>query len=138
MSWSGAGTVYNVAASVAGVTMKTVAIDLPEATLRVRLVISGTEVRFYALDSPDAPAFYVSPVAPQLPMRAYARIEPNGAAENEVQRVMMTTDPLPTTIFSAAQQQQYYGGLKNPVRVRISQHSGVREVGYGPPFKGAI
>ena len=52
--------------------------------------------------------------------------------------MMMTTDPLPLTIISAATQQQLYNRLKKPMRVRVRQYSGVRELGYGFPFEEAI
>lgn len=77
-------------------------------------------------------------MAPQPPLRVYARVEPGNAETTYVEKVMLTTDPLPTTIISAAQQQLYYGGLKKPLQVRVSQYSGVRELGYGPAWEGAI
>ncbi|HEX7956126.1 MAG TPA: hypothetical protein VF508_04235 [Pyrinomonadaceae bacterium] len=138
MAYSGSGSLYNVSASVAGVTKQTVSISSSTGAVRVKVVLSGTEVRFYVQDTPGAPAFYVSPAAPRFPLRAYGRVEKGTAEITEVRRVMVSTDPLPTTIISAAQQQLYYTTLKKPLRVRISQHSGVREVGYGPAWEGLI
>jgi hypothetical protein len=51
---------------------------------------------------------------------------------------MMTTNPLPTTVISADTQNELYGSLKAPLRVRLRQHSGVREIGYGLPFERMI
>ena len=141
MSYAGSGSVYNVRISVAGVTVKTQAVTAPNNLIRARILLSGTEVRFYVMEAaglPSAYPVYVSPVAPRFPLRAYARVEKGTAEITEVRHVVVSTDPLPTTIISAAQQQLYYGGLKNPLQVRIAQYSGVREIGYGPPWEGAI
>jgi hypothetical protein len=52
--------------------------------------------------------------------------------------VMVSSDPLPSLLISTAIQQKYFGVVKNPLQVSIYQHSGIREIGYGPPWEGAI
>lgn len=108
--------------------------------LRVRIEVTGREVRFYVSEvGTGKPPVYVSPAAPNYPLRAYARsvVSASGGGAR-VRQAMMTTNPLPTTVISADMQQQLYGSLKEPMRVRIRQHSGVRELGYGFPFEREI
>lgn len=117
--------------------------DYPGGEVRVRVEATGREVRFYASEVGEGrPPVYVSPVAPNYPVRAYVEAavgsSGGGGGHSRVRQVMMTTNPLPTTVISAETQQQLYGTLKAPLRVRIRQHSGARELGYGLPFEKAI
>jgi hypothetical protein len=113
------------------------------AETRVRIEVTGREVKFYLTEvGTGKPPVYVSPVAPSYPLRAYAvaSIVPTGGGSGSarVRQVMMTTNPLPTAVISADVQQQVFGSLKEPLRVRVRQHSGVREIGWGLPFEKEI
>jgi hypothetical protein len=111
-----------------------------DTEVRVRIEVAGAEVRFY-LDEVGAgrPPIYVSPIAPNYPLRAYVSAScgssGGGGGFSRVRQVMVTTDPLPTTVITADMQQKIYSTLKEPMRVRIRQHSGSRELGYGFPFE---
>lgn len=107
---------------------------------RVRLDVTGTRVLFfenYAGDGSNPLAS--SAIEPGFPLVARAHVGSPFAGETaKVEGVVLKTDPLPSTVFTAGQQASYYGGLKSPVQVRIRQHSGIREVGFGFPWEGAI
>jgi hypothetical protein len=123
-----------------GVLVKTVT-EMP-AGIYARILLSGTETRFYS--DRDRLAAHVEPSRVALPAHAYVKTErtqPDFGAfrgTGTVSGVMLTTNPLPSTVFSKAQQLLYYGLVKNPARVRIRQHSGIRQVGYGLPWEGEI
>lgn len=107
---------------------------------RVWLELLDGRVYFY-IDRGDAsPYAAVSDAPAAFPLAAFARLENFGSFGDlaQVADVMMTTDPFPTTLLTAEEQTRYYGGLKSPVQVSIRQHSGIREVGYGKSFDGAI
>lgn len=109
-------------------------------SVRARIRILGTRVLFYAgaVTDSDQPV-YESAVGPTYPLRLYLFTNTvSGSGTSEVKDAFMTIDPFASVVFTAEQQQRYYGTLKKPVQVRISQHSGVREVGYGPAWEGAI
>jgi hypothetical protein len=79
-----------------------------------------------------------SSVAPNYPLVAVVLISIGSSGDARAKEMVLSTSALPTTVLTAAQQQLYYAGLKAPAQVRILQHSGVREVGYGFPWNGAI
>lgn len=141
VEWDSVGLVHNLVARVAGAEIESVALTTAEleAGFRVRITLSGTEVRFYRdWQSSSTPPFARTPVEPTFPLRAYAAAGMSVTGAAYVEKVIMTTDPYPTTIFSADQQLEYYGTLKDPVRVTIEQYSGIREVGYGFEWTGLI
>lgn len=108
--------------------------------LRVRIEVSGREVKFYAgAVGAGAAPLYVSPTPPNYPLRAAARVSLlPGVGSADVAQVMLTTDPFPSTVVTADQQTLLYGAPKEPMRARIRQHSGIRQVGYGLPFEEEI
>lgn len=129
---------YNLAVSVGGTTIYTLTTNVSAAE-RVRVVVAGSVVRFYRYFLGALIYLCETPVAPSFPLRVWARISfLQSGVTTAVEQVMLTTRPKPVTSFTAAQQQLYYGGLKAPVQVRIYQHSGVREIGYGFAWEGAI
>ncbi len=107
---------------------------------RVRIGLSGTRVLFYESYSGSGSApLASSAILPAYPLVARAHVGSALAAETpKVESVVLKTDPLPSTVFTAEQQVRFYGSLKSPVQVRIRQHSGNREVGYGFALEGAI
>lgn len=122
-----------------GVLVETVT-GMP-AEVYARVLLSGTETRFY--HDRDRLADHVEPSRVALPAYAYVKTQKQSLGDitrgtAAVSGVMLTMNPLPSTVFSKAQQLLYYGLVKNPVRVRIRQHSGIRQVGYGLPWEGEI
>lgn len=91
--------------------------------VRVRLTLSGSEVRFTKnWTGPGTPPQYVSPIAPVFPLRALAHC--NGIAANyKVEKVVMTITPQPATIYTAAQQTEDGFTPGDPIKVRIYQVS---------------
>lgn len=107
---------------------------------RFRFRLLGNKVQFFKdYQDESTPPLAESIVTPNYPLLVVAEIATGSAGAGYVELVTMTTNPLPATILTAAQQTAWYGGLKTSgVRVRIRQHSGVREVGYGLPWEGVI
>ncbi|HEU4594596.1 MAG TPA: hypothetical protein VFS10_05460, partial [Pyrinomonadaceae bacterium] len=104
-----------------------------------RLETAGRRIRFYKGKTSDGTQFMAeSAVAPDYPLVAVVLINIGSSGDARAKEVILSTSALPTTVLTAAQQQLFYGGLKAPAQVRILQHSGVREVGYGFPWNGAI
>lgn len=135
------GSAYELRVSVGGTTIYTLTTSTVGATAseRVRIRAAGSVVRFYRYSDGGLTFLCETPVAPSFPLRAWAGLAfLQSGVTTSVEQVMLTTRPMPCTAFTAEQQQRYYGGLKNPVQVRIYQHSGVREIGYGPAWEGAI
>lgn len=129
---------YKLAVSVGGTTIYTLS-NFVNASERVHIRLVGTVVRFYHYTSAGLTFLCETPVAPSFPLRVWAGIGfLQSGVTTAVEQVMLTMSPMPSTILTGAQQTLYYGGLKNPVQVRIYQHSGDREVGYGQPWEGAI
>lgn len=133
-----AGLVPGVTVSVNGAGVAFVDYN-PGDDVRLRIRLAGARVLFYVnyINEASQPV-YESAVAAALPARLYLRLTTGSAGAAEARDAFLAIDPFAATVFSAAQQQQYYGGLKSPLQVRISQYSGVREVGYGPAWEGAI
>jgi hypothetical protein len=133
-STGGTDVSVNVNGSSASLSAYTAGDDV-----RVRVRLVGSRVLFYVDYINEAtPPVYESVVEPGFPLRVFVRASTFGSGSAEAKDVYLTLDPFAATVFSAAQQQQYYGGLKSPLQVRIRQHSGVREVGYGPAWEGEI
>jgi hypothetical protein len=105
---------------------------------RFRIILRGTRVEFWKDDSHTSILLATSAIAPNYPLIPVITMTTGTSGNGFAEQVMLTTNPMPTTIFTADQQMLYYGSLKEPVEVRIRQHSGVREIGYGPAFEGAI
>jgi hypothetical protein len=109
---------------------------------RFRLELLDKRIRFYKGKQSDGSPFLAESAAPiNYPLVALIQVtvDPtSGFGEGRAGDVMMLTNPLPQTVLTTGEQQQYYGGPKKPVQVTIRQHSGSRELGYGLPFKGAI
>jgi hypothetical protein len=106
---------------------------------RFRLETAGRRIRFFKDKTSDGTQFMAeSAAAPDYPLVAVVLIETGSSGSARAKEVILSTSAMPTTVLTAAQQQLFYGGLKAPAQVRILQHSGVREVGYGFPWNGAI
>ncbi|HEX5704887.1 MAG TPA: hypothetical protein VFX97_16940 [Pyrinomonadaceae bacterium] len=97
--------------------------------VRIRLILSGSEVRFVKDWTPGAPALAVSPIAPTYPLRLFARVSVGSVGTSNFRNAMMTTDPTPGTIYSAAQQTLDFGSTQSAIKVRIYSRSAV--VGLG-------
>lgn len=113
-----------------------------ETGVRVGMILTGTALEFRkTLAGPGTPPLASLPL-PSFPATLALRIHLGHPVYEfgNLAEVYMTTNPLPTTILTAAQQlrPEVYGAVKKPVRVRIRQHSGDREVGYGLPWEGWI
>ncbi len=106
---------------------------------RFHFRLLGNKVQFFKDYVDDStPPVAESVVVPSYPVAVVARITSISTGAGYCENVTMTTNPLPVTVLTAAQQAEWYGGLKSPVRVRIRQHSGVRQVGYGFPWEDEI
>ncbi len=106
---------------------------------RFRLETAGRRIRFYKAKTSDGTQFMAeSAAAPDYPLVAVVIINVGSSGNARAKEVVLSTSALPTTVLTAAQQQRIYGGLKSPAQVSILQHSGIREVGYGFPWNGAI
>ncbi len=106
---------------------------------RFRFRLLGNKVQFFKdYEDESTPPLTESIIVPNYPLLVVMEIGIGSLGSGHVEHVTLSTNPLPATILTAAQQTLWYGGLKSPVRVRIRQHSGIREVGYGFPFEGTI
>lgn len=107
---------------------------------RFRFRLLGGKVQFFKDYVDDStPPLAESVVAPNFPLRVVMSVGiSGGAGAGYVENVILTTNPLPGVIVTVAQQTAWYGGLKNPMRVRIEQDSGLRTVGWGQPWEGEI
>ncbi|MET0649361.1 MAG: hypothetical protein ABW208_22350 [Pyrinomonadaceae bacterium] len=133
----GAPDYYALSVLVAGANIFT--LDTAAESERVRIQVTGSVVRFYRYAFGTLFFMCETPVAPSFPLRVWADLRfMQSGFTTSVEQVMLTTRPMPSTAFTADQQTRYYGGLKDPVQVSIYQHSGVREIGYGLPWEGAI
>jgi hypothetical protein len=106
---------------------------------RFRFRLLGNKVQFFKDYQDDStPPVAESVIAPNFPLCVVMSINVGSVGAGYVENVIMTTNPLPGVIITAAQQIAWYGGLKEPMRVRIEQDSGIREVGWGEPWTGNI
>lgn len=106
---------------------------------RFRLETVGQRIRFYKGKQGDGSMFLAEgKTAPNYPLAAVVLVNIGSSGSASARDIVISASSLPQTVLTAAEQLTYYAGLKAPVQVRISQHSGVREVGYGQPFEGAI
>lgn len=106
------------------------------AFARIRIAISGTEVRFYwDYTGPSSVPFFVAPAAPMLPLVASFWTITTGGA---IQRIFVgTSQNGPSTIYSDDQQKQdNANALLNPARVRVYQVSTI--VGRGSYIQGDL
>lgn len=89
---------------------------------RIHILMSGTEVRFYVnYVGPGSLPFYVSPKIPQFPYRVFASVR----GLSSVEKVIMTTNPNPKTVYSTDQQTEDFGSPQNPIRLRVSKVSAI-------------
>ncbi|HEX8117323.1 MAG TPA: hypothetical protein VF521_08625, partial [Pyrinomonadaceae bacterium] len=108
--------------------------------VRVRVRVTGGRVLFYVNAVTDSdPPVYETAEPPEFPLRLYLSAgSVAGTGTARVADAFLTIDPFAATVFTDAQQQRYYGALKSPIQVRIRQHSGVRDIGWGLAWEGAI
>lgn len=92
---------------------------------RVRITLTGSEIRFTRdWVGPGTPPFYIAPIAPTYPYHAFGHARGNGVLSNGiVQKVVMTINPQPGTVYSAAQQTQDGLTPGDPVKLRVMQLS---------------
>ena len=102
--------------------------------VRIRVLISGTEVRFYwDYTGPGSVPFHISRVAPPLPLAvAFTAVTTTAAVENAI--IAVPTNP--STVYGANQQIEDFGSVQNPIRVRVYQISSV--VGRGDYVQGDL
>lgn len=95
---------------------------------RVRILISGTEVRYYwDYTGPGSVPFFISTRPPPLPLAAaFVAIGLTASIEN----VIIANHKNPSVMYSAPQQVEDFGSVQNPIRARVYQISSV--VGRGP------
>lgn len=97
--------------------------------VRIRLILSGSEVRFVKNWTPGAPALAVSPIAPTFPLRLFASVTTGSVGTSNFRNAMMTTDPSPGTIYSAAQQTTDFGSAQASIKVRVYARSAIVGIG---------
>jgi len=107
---------------------------------RFRFRLLGNKVQYFKDYADDStPPLAESVLTPNYPLLVVINIDVGSIGAGHVEHVTMTTNPLPAVIVTAAQQTAWYGALKTGgMRVRVRQHSGVREVGFGPALEGVI
>lgn len=92
--------------------------------IRVRITLSGSEVRFTKnWVGPGTPAQYASPVQPSFPLKVLAQVTSSLGGDHKVEKVVMTINPQPATIYTAAQATQDGLNSANPIKVRVKQIS---------------
>lgn len=128
-------SVYTLKFYVGGVEVYSETTDVTINTegLRIRITLSGSEVRFVKnWVGAGTPAQYVSPVVPSYPLKVIAQV---GNATTE--KVVMTINPQPATIYTAAQQLNDFGLAQSQIKLRISQISSiVGKGGYAEAYLG--
>lgn len=111
----------------------------PEANrgfFRIRFNFVGSSIRIQKAHTTNVPftTIAVSNQAAIFPYFVFAAA--NGGPSYKVSAVTMTTNPLPGTIYSAAQQTEDFGSTQSAITVRVRQFSAV--VGYGFHAGGTI
>jgi hypothetical protein len=101
--------------------------------MRVKIAFIGKSVKFYKNDEPVA--FYTSTLTARFPYYVWMAVV---GAGSKAQDVMLTTNPFPSTILSAAQQLAFLGSVKAAIRTRVMRHSGIEEIGYGFPYEKVL
>lgn len=92
---------------------------------RIRIVMSGTELRYYwDHTGPGSVPFYISRIIPTYPLVAFAQVI-DATGVSKVENINVGTSATPSTIYSAAQQVEDFGSIQNPIRVRVAQVSSV-------------
>lgn len=100
------------------------------SSFRVRIILSGSEVRFVkSWVGPATPAQYVSAVQPSFPMKVLAQVDTAVGGTYKVEKVVMTINPQPATIYTANQMTEDGLTPGDPVDVRVAQVSAIVGVG---------
>lgn len=99
----------------------------PGTSLRFRISLSSTEVRFYLnYNDSSTPPLYVSPVAPIFPLvpacSAATGSSGGGGGTAHVEKMFLTTRPFPKTIYSHSQQEEDFGSVQSSIQMDIWQH----------------
>lgn len=96
------------------------------AGIRVRLSLSGSEVRFTkSWVGSGTPPQYFSPVVPSYPLKAVAHVTGAIGAASRVDKIIMTINPQPAVVYAAEQATQDGLTPGGTTKVRIYQISGV-------------
>lgn len=93
------------------------------AIVRIRILISGTEIRYYwDYTGPGSVPFYISRIAPTFPLAL--GLECIGTTAS-IENVLIANPTQPSVIYSKDQQIEDFGSIQNPIRVRVYQVSSV-------------
>jgi len=99
--------------------------------VRIRIVIVGSEVRYYWDYTGDGSVpFYVSNIPAPLPLAGVVSVVNATAAVSKVQNIFMGQLVTPSTVYQVAQQVNDFGSAQSAIKVRVYQISAV--VGRGP------
>lgn len=94
--------------------------SITNAPTKIRIILSGSEVRFVRdWVGAGTSAFYVGAAAPSFPYHVGALIEGDGAATSKIEKLVLTTDPDPKTIYSLAQQIEDFGSAQTTIYADI-------------------
>lgn len=100
-------------------------------SLRIRILISGTEIRYYwDYTGPGSVPFYISRIVPVFPLAGFVQLIDDAGGLVKVGNTVVGSTYNPSTIYSLDQQTEDFGSAQNPIRVRVSQISAI--VGRGP------
>lgn len=99
--------------------------------VRLRITLSGSEVRFYKnWTGIGTPPLYISSVAPEFPLVPYVQAAaPIGGGNATISKLILSAMPFPKTIYSASQQTEDGFTPGDPIQMDIWQVS--RLVGEG-------
>lgn len=90
---------------------------------RVRILLSGSEVRFYwDYTGPASVPFFVYPIGPDMPV---VPIFETIQTEGEIRNAIVGQTGSPSVVYSAEQQTEDFAGLQSAVKVRVYQISSI-------------
>jgi hypothetical protein len=99
--------------------------------VRIRIMIAGSEVRYYWDYTGDGSVpFYVSNIPAPLPLVGVVSTINATAQISKVQNIFMGQLTTPSTVYQVAQQVNDFGSTQSAIRVRVYQISSL--VGRGP------
>jgi putative tail protein len=99
--------------------------------VRIRIVILGSEVRYYWDYTGDGSVpFYISNIPAPLPLKGIVAVVNATAVASKVQNIFVGQLVTPSTVYPVAQQVNDFGATQGAIKVRIYQISAL--VGRGP------